>query len=182
MEHSHRARHGVRLERAATAFALLLAGFTAQAEGLVLRAPDNSISGHSPSEYALAHTQAPLNSIRLFGDYYFFDPTRSNMGPTMSSLLGGFRASTGVVGLSRPLSLFDTRPDALQNLPYIGLGYSHGWLNSQLSFNADFGLASQNLPGTGRTRSLLSGNQSLDELTNELRWAPVMAVNVRYSF
>jgi hypothetical protein len=87
------------------------------------------------------------------------------------------RASTGVVSLVQPLSLFDARPDALQSVPYIGLGYSHLWLKSQLSLNADFGLASQT-----HGRGLLAGASSLDEVTSQLRWAPVMAVNVRYSF
>ena len=83
-------------------------------------------------------------SLRVFSDYYFFDPAQGNLGPTLGSLVGGLRASTGVVGLSQPLSLYDARPDPLQSLPYIGLGYSHLWFNSQLSLNADFGLASQN--------------------------------------
>jgi len=63
------------------------------------------------------------------------------------------------------------------DLPYIGLGYSHLWLKSQLSLNADFGLASQ-VHGHG----LLTSASSLDDVASQLRWAPVMAVNVRYSF
>lgn len=182
MGHSHSARHGVRWSRSIPIAALLLATAGVQAEGLVLRAPDGSLSLHSPSEYALAHARIPTNSIRLFGDYYFFDPARSNMGPTLGSLVGGFRASTGVVGLSQPMSLFDARPDPLQNLPYIGLGYSHLYFNRQLSLNADFGLASQNASVLGHGHGFLSGTQSLDDVTRDLRWAPVMAVNVSYSF
>jgi hypothetical protein len=178
MEHSHSARRGVRWSRWVTAMGLAAAASAIQAEGLVLHAPDTSVSDHSPSEYALAHTRNSANAIHLFGDYYFFDPAQSNMGPTMSSLIGGFRASTGIVGLSQPMSLFDARPDPLQNLPYIGLGYSHLYFNSQVSLNADFGLASQNSHGHG----LFSSATSLDDVTNQLRWAPVMAVNVRYSF
>ena len=150
----------------------------AQAEGLTLRAQESTYGAHSTAEYALTNSHIPINSIRLFGDYYFFDPAQSNMGPTMSSLVGGFRASTGVVGLTQPMSLYDTRPDSLQNLPYIGLGYSHLWFNSQLSLNADFGLTSQN----GHGRGLFGNATSLDDVTSQLRWAPVMAVNVRYSF
>lgn len=180
MEHSHSARRGVRWSRWVTAMALLGAGL-AQAEGLVLHAPGNSITDHSPSEYALAHARNSLNAIHLFGDYYFFDPAQSTMGPMMSSLLGGFRASTGVVGLGRPMSLFDI-PREDTNLPYVGLGYSHLWVKSQLSFNADFGLASQNAAGGGRLRGLFVGAPSLDDVAGELRWAPIGAVNVRYSF
>ena len=98
------------------------------------------------------------------------------MGPVMSSLVGGFRASTGMVGLAQPMSLYDTRPDPLQNMPYIGLGYSHLWLKSQLSLNADFGLEN------GHGHGLFGNPTALDDVTNQLRWAPVMAVNVRYSF
>ncbi|MET0383288.1 MAG: hypothetical protein ABW032_07695, partial [Burkholderiaceae bacterium] len=68
------------------------------------------------------------------------------------------------------------------SMPYIGLGYSHLWVNSQLILNADFGLASQNPAGAGRVRGLFNRTQSLDDVTGDLRWAPVMAVNVRYSF
>jgi hypothetical protein len=177
MGHSHSSRHGVRWSHLAAAAALLAATMGVQAEGLVLRAQESAVGAHPTAEYALTNWHQPANSIHLLGDYYFFDPAQSNMGPTMSSLVGGFRASTGVVGLSQPLSLYDTRPDSLQSLPYIGLGYSHLWFNSQLSLNADFGLASQN-----HGHGLFTSASSLDDVTNQLRWAPVMAVNVRYSF
>jgi hypothetical protein len=182
MEHSHSARHGVRWSRWVTAMGALCAASAIQAEGLLLRPPENSISDHSPSEYALAHMRNSANSIHLFGDYYFFDPATSTLGPAMSSLLGGFRASTGVVGLGRPASLFDFQREDTQNLPYVGLGYSHLWFTGQLSLNADFGLASQSASNMNHARGLFNGSQSLDDVTGELRWAPVMAVNVRYSF
>ncbi len=175
---SHSARFGVRSSHRAAAIALLGAMAGAQAEGLPLRTQEAPLGTRTNAEYALTNLRQPNNAIHLLGDYYFFDPANSNLGPTMSSLLGGFRASTGVLGLAQPLSLYDTRPDPLQNLPYIGLGYSHLIYKSQLSLNADFGLASGNAHG----RSLFSGNQSLDDVTSQLRWAPVMAVNVRYSF
>ncbi len=149
----------------------------AHAEGLSLRTLEGGYGTHPTAEYALTNFHAPASSIRLFGDYYFFDPAQGNMGPTLGSLVGGFRASTGVVGLAPPLTLFETRPDPLQNVPYIGLGYSHLWFNSQLSLNADFGLASQN-----HGHGLFNSASSLDDVTSQLRWAPVMAVNVRYSF
>jgi hypothetical protein len=157
----------------------ILAGsaMNSQAEGLTLRSQESSYAPHAVNEYALTNYRASANSIRVFGDYYFFDPAHSNMGPTLGSLVGGFRASTGVVGLAQPMSLYDMRPDPLQSLPYIGLGYSHLYFNSQLSLNADFGLASQN-----HGHGLFSSPGSLDDVTSQLRWAPVMAVNVRYSF
>jgi hypothetical protein len=178
MGHSHSTALRRASRRAAALGALAAATMGVHAEGLVLRAQESAISTHATSEYALtSSSHIPSSSIRLFGDYYFFDPAQSNMGPTMSSLVGGFRASTGLVGLAQPLSLYDARPDALQSLPYIGLGYSHLWFNSQLSLNADFGLASQN-----HGHGLFNSASSLDDVTSQLRWAPVMAVNVRYSF
>ena len=162
----------------AAALAILAASaLGAHGEGLALRAQESTYGTHAVAEYALTNYRAPANSIHLFGDYYFFDPAYSNMGPTLGSLVGGFRASTGVVGLTQPMSLYETRPDPLQSLPYIGLGYSHLYFKSALSLNADFGLASQN-----HGHSLFNSASSLDDVTSQLRWAPVMAVNVRYSF
>jgi hypothetical protein len=179
MGRTHSTRRATRAAlRAATLASFAVAAMGVQAEGLMLRAQETSNLQHSPAEYALtnAHPQVS-SSIRLFGDYYFFDPTEGSRGPALGSLFGGFRASTGIVGLSQPLSLYETRPDALQSLPYIGLGYSHLWFNSQLRVNADFGLTSPN-----HGRGLLSSASSLDDVTSQLRWAPVMAVNVHYAF
>ena len=174
MGHSHPTRRAARpaLQAAATA-ALALLAMQAQGQGLAPRATDGVYSSHSSAEYALTNSHATSNSLRLLGDYYFFDAATGGSG----TLLGGLRASTGIVGLAQPLSLYDTRPDPLQNLPYVGLGYSHLYLNSQLSLNADFGLASQN-----RGHGLFNSASSLDDVTSQLRWAPVMAVNMRYSF
>ena len=163
--------------RAAVLATLAVLTLDAQAEGLMLRAQESSYAPHTAAEYALTNAHPQSSSIRLFGDYYFFDPTQSNMGPALGSLVGGLRASTGVVGLAQPMTLYDARPDPLQNLPYFGLGYSHLYLKSQLSLNADFGLASQN-----HGRGLASSASLLEDVTSQLRWAPVMAVNVRYSF
>jgi len=166
-----------RAGRQAAAIVLLLASaLGARAEGLVLRAQETA-GWHTVNEYALTSSHTSGSAIHLFGDYYFFDPAQSNLGPTFASLLGGFRASTGLLAPTHPLPLSDARPDPLQNLPYIGLGYSHLWFNSQLALNADFGLASQ-----AHGRGLFNNANSLDEVTSQLRWAPVMAVNVRYSF
>ncbi len=160
---------------ALTALALAMAG--AQAQGLILRSQESTYSGRIGAEYALTNSHVQQPGIRLLSDYYFFDPAQVNVGPTMGGLIGGLRASTGLVGLAQPLSLYDTRPDPSQNLPYIGLGYSHLVFNSQLTLNADFGLASQN-----HGHGLFTSPSSLDDVTNQLRWAPVMAVNVRYAF
>ena len=158
---------------------VLAVATAAQAEGLVLHAPANPL--RAPIE-ALARAHLQTTSIHLVGDYYFFDPARHDLGPALNSFVGGFRASTGIAGFGQPMTLFDAQPESNQNLPYLGLGYSHLWFNSQLSLSADFGLASQNVSAAGRVRSLLGGSQSLDDVTRDLRWAPVMAVNVTYAF
>jgi len=174
MGHSHSTRRLLRLALQAAAMATLATPtLGVRAQGLNPRTQDIAYGGRLSAEYALTNFHATSNSIRLLGDYYFYDPASTGSGP----LLGGFRASTGIVGLGQPMSLYETRPDPLQNLPYVGLGYSHLYLKSQLSLNADFGLASQN-----RGHGLFNSASSLDDVTSQLRWAPVMAVNVRYSF
>lgn len=178
MEPSLSTARRARVGRQAAALAILAATtLGARAEGLVLRAYENPPATRTGPEYALTNSHISTGSIRLLGDYYFVDPGQTGPGPATGGLVGGFRASTGVVSLAQPLSLYDTRPDPLQSLPYIGLGYSHLWLKSQLSLNADFGLASQ-----AHGHGLLTSASSLDDVASQLRWAPVMAVNVRYSF
>jgi len=154
---------------------------TAQAEGLVLHALEVGNGLREPVDYTL-HAHVLPTGIHSMGDYYFFDPSHGLQAPGVGSWLSGLRASTGIAGLQAPTSTLEPQLETPQNLPYLGLGYSRLWFNSQLSLNADFGLASQNAGALGRVRSLLQGTQSLDDLTRELRWQPVMAVNVSYSF
>jgi hypothetical protein len=163
--------------RAAALAALATAGASTQAEGLVLRPQESPGISHMFSEYALTNYRMPSNSIRLFSDYYFFDPGQSTLVPPLGSLVSGFRASTGIVDVGQPLSLYGAGPESLQSLPYVGLGYSHLWFTGQLSLNADLGLASQS-----HGHGLFGGPSALDDVTSQLRWAPVMAVNMRYSF
>ena len=171
---SHLARTALRAAALATLAAL---GAVAQAEGLTLRAAEASYGGRPAPEYAPTNYHVSTNSIRLFGDYYFYDPSAGTAGSAPGALTGGFRASTGVVGLSQTQALYEARPESLQSLPYVGLGYSHLWFTGQLSLNADFGLASQ-----AHGRGLFSSASALDDVTSQLRWAPVMGVNMRYAF
>ncbi|MET0382358.1 MAG: hypothetical protein ABW032_02945, partial [Burkholderiaceae bacterium] len=124
MELSRSTDGGRRWRRGIASAALLWTSGAALADAPP-RALGDSINGSESVQYALAHVRSPVDSIRLFGNYYFFDPGHSNLGPTMSSLLGGFRASTGLAGMGRPASLFDAQRDDAPSLPYIGLGYSH---------------------------------------------------------
>ena len=178
MGHSTSTRRPARAcHRVATMAILAALTVGVHAQGSVLRAQEGAYAPHTAAEYALTNNRSTNGSLRVFSDYYFFDAAPGNMGPTLGSLVGGLRASTGVVGLAQPLSLYDARPDPLQSLPYVGLGYSHLWFNSQLSLNADFGLASQ-----AHGHGLFNSPSSLDDVNSPLHWAPVMAVNVRYSF
>ena len=163
--------------RLATTAILAVLTVGAHAQGSALRAEEGAYPQHTAAEYALTNNRATNGGLRVFGDYYFFDAAPGSLGPTLGGLVGGLRASTGLVGLAQPLSLYDLRPDPLQSLPYIGLGYSHLWFNSQLSLNADFGLASQT-----HGHGLFSSPSGLDDVSSPLHWAPVMAVNVHYSF
>ena len=178
MGHAFSTGRRSRAGRQVAALAILAAlAMGAQAQGSVLRTEEGAYPQHTAAEYALTNNRSTNGSLRVFSDYYFFDSAQGSLGPTLGSVIGGLRASTGVVGLSQPLSLYDARPDPLQSLPYIGLGYSHLWFNSQLSLNADFGLASQT-----HGHGLFSSASTLDDANGQLHWAPVMAVNVRYSF
>ena len=177
MGHATSTGRATRARQIAAMAILAVLTMGAQAQGSALRTQEAAYQQHTAAEYALTNNRSNTGSLRVFSDYYFFDSAPGNLGPTLGGLVGGLRASTGVVGLSQPLSLYDTRPDPLQNLPYIGLGYSHLWFNSQLSLNADFGLASQS-----HGHGLFNSPSSLDEANTQLHWSPVMAVNVRYSF
>jgi hypothetical protein len=188
MRHVHSTRQPRRRARLLAVATLVAAAATgACAQGLQLSPGDtpspwratstsNAFAGLS---LARAHTSGTLH---LFNDYYFYDPARGNLGPALGSILGGFRASTGTAGLVPPLSLFDNLPEANQSLPYLGLGYSHLWLNNSLSLNADLGLASQNALASPRLHSLANGTPALDDVTRDLRWAPVMSVSLGFSF
>ena len=169
-----RSRAGHRVAALAILAALTMG---VRAQGTALRMEEGAYPQHTAAEYALTNNKSTNGGLRVFSDYYFFDQAQGSLGPTLGSVVGGLRASTGLVGLSQPLSLYDARPDPLQSLPYIGLGYSHLWFNSQLSLNADFGLASQS-----HGHGLFSSASTLDDANGQLHWAPVMAVNVRYSF
>jgi len=169
-----------------SAFALLGA---AHAQGLDLHDSYNvwrpSSAANAFAGLSLARSHPNAASLHLFSDYYFYDPAAhpdSSLGSAVGGVIGGFRASTGVAGLSSGPSLFDNQPDPAQNLPYLGIGYSHLWLNSTLSVNADLGLASQNPWAMNHLRGQPVGTQSLDDVTRDLRWSPVMAVNLSYSF
>jgi hypothetical protein len=189
MGHSHSTSQP-RFRASFAAAAILLAALAplgaAHAQGLDLRGAENpnvwrpTSAANAFAGLSLAPAPLSPNSLHLFSDYYFIDPARTDLSPKMTSLFGGFRASTGFTGPSQPLSLFDRSPEASQALPYLGLGYSHLWLNNTLSVKADLGLSSQNPWVASHLRG--TPTPTLDDVTRDLRWAPVMAVNLSYSF
>jgi hypothetical protein len=160
----------------------------AQAQGLDLRGTESpnvwrpTSAANAFSGLSLAPAPASSTSLHMFNDYFFVDPARTDLSPRMTSLFGGFRASTGFTGPSQPFSLFDKAPDMGQALPYLGLGYSHLWLNNTVSLKADLGLASQNPWSASHLRGTPPPAQTLEDVTRDLRWSPVMAVNLSYSF
>jgi hypothetical protein len=178
MEQSHSVR------RARVRWSLVTAAAAAACGSCATALAADAVPTTRPADnpYQLAPVRGPANPVRALGSYYLFDPAQSTLGPAMTSLLGGFRLSTGVVGIGQPMSVLDNPHDSAQNLPYFGLGYSHLWFHSQLSLNADFGLASGTSVGFGRGRGLLGSLPSIEEASGDPRWAPVMAVNLRYSF
>jgi hypothetical protein len=139
-----------------------------------------------------------VRSVSLLRDYYL---TRSLIGPGTE---GGVRTTGGLIvspgSRSAGRALFGMQPgaytvaqrasvlggdagaDGNAAVPYLGVGYiglssKGGW-----SFSADLGLialAAGNVVKFGR---VFSGTQSLDGLSRELRFAPVMQMGLSYSF
>src|SRR5215468_6666295 len=107
MGYSHSTRQ--RRRRAPyTAIAMLLAASVlpgaVQAQGLDLRAAGNpnvwrpTSAANAFSGLSLAPAPASPTSLHMFNDYYFLDPARTDLSPKITSLFGGFRASTGFTG------------------------------------------------------------------------------------
>lgn len=67
-------------------------------------------------------------------------------------------------------------------LPYVGIGYSSTPSRGGWSFSADFGLMSMAPGNVVRLGRVFSGNQSLDDVVRDLRFAPVIQLGVSYSF
>jgi hypothetical protein len=152
---------------------LLAAG--AQADGLVQRDTEGPVALRSPTEVAIARDTVAATPLRL-GDYFLF----GRVGPD-GAAPSGVRLSSGLFGPQRPFTLFDAQLDTPPTQPYLGLGYSRAWLKSQLSLSADLGMTSPG-GGSARLRGVLGGSQTLDDAMRDLRWSPVMAVNVKYAF
>lgn len=154
---------------------------TGHAEGLVIRS-DHGPPSTRALELISARIGAPENSLRAFGDYFFFSAEPADPGASSAGPVSGFRATGGMVP-TRPWGpMLGELNTASPSMPYVGLGYSGVWLKNHLTLNADFGLASQSSSATAPWQRPWSAYSSLDEVTRALRWGPVMAVNVNYAF
>jgi hypothetical protein len=143
-----------------------------------------------------------LHSASLYGDYYFSLPYL-----TAPSGLGGFRATSGLLygdavrGIGRSAIPVDARnsfslgrqmsaslgsssddSDDASTAPYVGIGYTRLSVSGNWGFSADVGLLSQNPGGAWRLGRALLGSQYLDDAVRNLRLAPLVHVDVRYSF
>lgn len=133
--------------------------------------------------------QLQLGAARLSGDHYFEWGRLSSGGGlrATSALLIGSRSlalsapssfGTGQL-LLRPSTtqLTDPAADGYGATPYVGLGYSAWWARSGLGLSADLGLVGQRPLQAMRLGSDLGG-----ELLRSLQMAPVLQVNLSYSF
>lgn len=143
-----------------------------------------------------------LHSATLYGDYYFSLPYL-----TAPTGLGGFRATSGLLygdavrgigrsaiptdartnfslgrQVSQPLNGSSDDADAESTAPYVGIGYTRLSVSGNWGFSADLGLVSQNPGGAWRLGRALLGSQYLDDAVRNLRLAPLVHVDVRYSF
>jgi opacity protein-like surface antigen len=157
----------------------------------------------TPWRLGIENQVSRFNSASLMGDYYF--------GPSLTgpSLLGGFRATSGLIigprsmlstgqpGLatggafnigSRPFGVGATLPymsDAASDtatVPYLGVGYTGLSVRSRWSFSADLGLVAQSPGNAVRLGRAFGGGQSLDDAVRDLRMTPLLQLGVSYSF
>jgi hypothetical protein len=150
----------------------------AQAEGTAQLQTTGPAALRTPTEQAIVRDSSPAAPLRL-GDFFLFDRNRpEGMAPS------GLRFSTGLFGPQKPMTLFDSPIlEAPASQAYLGLGYTRAWMKSQLSLSADVGMTSPATSGTmNRLRNVMTGGQNLDDAMRDLRWSPVMAVNVNYAF
>src|ERR1700748_1323417 len=98
MGHATSTGRPVRASHRVAAMAILaLLTVGAHAQSSVLRTEEGAYQQHTAAEYALTSNRPTNGGLRVFGDYSFFDAAQGNLGPTLGPLVGGLRASTGVV-------------------------------------------------------------------------------------
>lgn len=164
----------------AVAFTSASSVAAAQGSTVTTRELDGTAVLRSPAEVAIARDLTLGAPLRLTDYYPFGHLAVPGRAPS------GLRLSGGLYGPQRPFTLFESQVDASPSQAYLGLGYSRAWsrstLGSGFSINADLGVTSPSANNGARLRGLLNGSQGLDDTMRDLRWSPVMAVNVKYSF
>jgi len=150
-----------------------------------------------------ADAPAPkFSSASLMGDYYF---DRSLASP---SLLGGFRATTGLMvgprslfvagqpnlatgtsltigsrAFGQPASPYGSEPVADNGTAtYLGVGYTGLAVRSGWSFSADLGLLAQGNGAASRWSRSLNNSQVLDDAIRQMRMTPLLQLGATYSF
>jgi hypothetical protein len=140
-----------------------------------------------------------VRSVSLLRDYYL---TRSLIG---TGTEGGLRTTGGLIvspgSRTAGQALFGTQPgpyaisqraaalggdttgtDGNAAVPYLGVGYIGLSTKGGWSFSADLGLVALAAGNVVKFGRVFSGTQSLDGLSRELRFSPVMQMGLTYSF
>lgn len=191
-----------------TAWGLGGDGLTAKADQLMWARWQGRLAlGTSPPQWQAnlggdVSTGLKINSVSLFGDYYFSRPVFGARG------VGGFRTTGGLIhgpraqlavgggsagGLGSPFSIerrwlstgespAGEAPTEAATLPYLGLGYTGLSHKSGWSFNADLGLVALYPGHVVKFGRVVNGAQPLDEVLRDMRLAPILQFGVSYSF
>ena len=146
-------------------------------------------------------TGLQVRSVSLMSDYFL---TRSLIG---AGTLGGLYTTGGLIlnsaarsggptplggqpgllvrrtaGPGAALLGSDLPTDSSATVPYLGVGYAGLSVKGGWSFSADLGLVALAPGNVVKFGRVFTGNQGLDDLTRELRFAPVMQMWISYSF
>jgi hypothetical protein len=85
-------------------------------------------------------------------------------------------------GPGTALSGSDLPADSSATVPYLGVGYTGLSTKGGWSFNADLGLVALAAGNVVKFGRVFTGSQGLNDLTREMRFAPVMQMGLSYSF
>lgn len=142
-----------------------------------------SLGGDYYFSKRLADSAAPQSGLRASGAV-LVRPS----GVSLSELAWASRSMSSFAAPGRPIlgyrgtAVYDAQPQAVDALPYLGIGYSDYSLKSGWGFWADIGLVVQSpgaIGGLGRT---VSGTQGLEDVVRELQLSPMLQLGVNYSF
>jgi hypothetical protein len=146
-------------------------------------------------------TGLQIRSLSVMSDYFL---TRSLLG---ADILGGLHTTGGLILNSAARASSNTRlggqagllvrrtagpgaallgsdlpADSSTTVPYLGVGYTGLSTKGGWSFNADLGLVALAAGNVVKFGRVFTGSQGLNDLTREMRFAPVMQMGLSYSF